>query len=383
MEKTSTPMLEQIHSLPAMVRDILPSFQEAAEEVLTPALCASLQSIYLVGCGDSHMAALGGELAFHTLAGMPTRAMMALHFSRYTVPFLAEPQTTAVIGISVSGEVARTIESVRLANKVGAVTMGITGAPHSRLAHSAHHVLKTSLPPPPTPVPTPGVRSYIASLLMLYLAAIRIGEVRGFLSSVAVQTAYRELEAVPDAIEATVQANEGAIQNLVTSWKDAQEFVFVGGGPNYGTALFSAAKLLEASGDSALGQDTEEWTHLQYFARAVDTPTFFIDAGGRSNSRACEAAVAAKAIGRRVAAVVPVGEAVISAQAEAVLPVHGKVREAFSPLLYGLAGMLFAEYRTQLLGEKYFRAFGGGRSIEGGGGISRIQTSELQEEVLP
>jgi glucosamine--fructose-6-phosphate aminotransferase (isomerizing) len=93
--------------------------------------------------------------------------------------------------------------------------------------------------------------------------------------------------------------------------------------------------------------------------------------------------VAAKAIGRRVAAVVPVGEAVISAQAEAVLPVHGKVREAFSPLLYGLAGMLFAEYRTQLLGEKYFRAFGGGRSIEGGGGISRIQTSELQEEVLP
>jgi glucosamine--fructose-6-phosphate aminotransferase (isomerizing) len=29
------------------------------------------------------------------------------------------------------------------------------------------------------------------------------------------------------------------------------------------------------------------------------------------------------------------------------------------------------------LGEPYFRGFGGGRSIEGGGGISRIRTSEL------
>lgn len=380
---TMTPMLEQIHSLPAMVREVLPSFRAAAEETLTPALCSSLKGIYLVGCGDSHMAALGGELAFHTLAGLPTRAMMALQFSRYTVPFLAEPQATAVIGISVSGEVARTIESVRLAAKVGAITIGITGAPQSRLALSAGHVLKTSLPPPPTPVPTPGVRSYIASLLMLYVAAIRIGEARGFLSATAVRAAHEELKAVPDAIEATVRANEGAVQALVADWKDAQEFVFVGGGPNYGTALFSAAKLLEASGDSAVGQDTEEWTHLQYFARAVPTPTFFIDAGGRSTSRAREAAVAAKTIGRRVAAVVPAGEKVISAQAEVVLPVHGTLREEFSPLLYGLAGMLFADYRTQLLGENYFRGFGGGRSIEGGGGISRIQTSAIQEEVVP
>lgn len=383
MTKTQTPMLEQMHSLPAMVREVLPSFRAAAEETLTPALCASLKSIYLVGCGDSHMAALGGELAFHTLTGLPTRAMMALHFSRYTVPFLVEPQATAVIGISVSGEVARTIESVRLAGKVGAITVGITGALQSRLAFSASRVLKTTLPPLPTTVPTPGVRSYIASLLMLYVAAIRIGEVRGFLSSAAIRAAYEELEAVPDAIETTIQANEGPIQALVTAWKDAQEFVFVGGGPNYGTALFSAAKLLEASGDSALGQDMEEWMHLQYFARTVATPTFFIDAGGRSTSRAREAVVAAKAIGRRVATVVPVEERVMSAQAEVVLPVHGAVREAFSPLLYGLAGMLFADYRAQLLGENYFRAFAGGRSIEGGGGISRIQTSELQEEVMP
>jgi len=39
--------------------------------------------------------------------------------------------------------------------------------------------------------------------------------------------------------------------------------------------------LLEASGDTAVGQDTEEWAPLQFFARSRSTPTFFISAGGR------------------------------------------------------------------------------------------------------
>jgi len=55
-------------------------------------------------------------------------------------------------------------------------------------------------------------------------------------------------------------------------------------------------------GDPALGQETEEWAHLQYFARAAATPTFIITAADRDLSRATEVAVAAKAVGRRVAA---------------------------------------------------------------------------------
>ena len=41
-----------------------------------------------------------------------------------------------------------------------------------------------------------------------------------------------------------------------------------------------------------------------------------------------------------------------------------------------LPGIMLADYRAQLTGEPYFRAFGGGRSAEGGGGISRIRTSD-------
>ena len=377
--------MEQVYSLPEMVSACLPSFLQTAAGLLTSALSTPLRQVYILGCGDSHMAAVGAELAWHTLAGVPTYAVTALHFARYIAPFLAGPHNgrTLVIGVSVSGEVARTIEAVRLARQAGATTVALTGALQSRLALSAEHVLQTTVPAVPSPMHAPGVRSYMASLLMLYAAATRVGQLRDTLGPAAVAAASDELQQMPEAIAATLRANDEAIARAITAWQDAREFVFLGAGPNYGTALFSAAKLLEASGDAALGQDMEEWAHLQYFAREPRTPTWVIDARGRGYSRACEVAAAAKAIGRRVAAVVPDGETTISAQAGAVFPVHGGIREAFSPLLYSLAGMLVANYRHQLLQESYYRAFGGGRSIREGGGASRVQSSAIQEELVP
>jgi glucosamine--fructose-6-phosphate aminotransferase (isomerizing) len=379
MTSGSTPMLEQIHSLPQLIRQCLPAFLQHAEQLLPAERCASIERFYLTGSGDSHHAALGAELAFHALAGVPAQALSSLPFARYTAPFLSAPEHSAVIGISVSGEVARTVEAVHLANEAGAHTFAVTGTRGSRLAQSAQSVLLATIPQATTQAPTPGVRSFAASLLMLYVTAIQVGEARRFLEAPAARAARQELQRAPEAIEATIDANETTIQELVARWEDAVEFVFLGGGPNYGTALYCAAKLLEASGDPALGQDVEEWTHLQYFAGAVTTPTFFIDVAGRSHSRAREAAIAARSIGRRVVAVVPAGESAIASQAQAVLPVHGELREAFSPLTYGLAGMLFAEYRRQALDEMYFRNFGGGRSAEGGGGISRIRTSAMRD----
>ena len=59
------------------------------------------------------------------------------------------------------------------------------------------------------------------------------------------------------------------------------------------------------------------------------------------------------------------------------------MREIFSPLVTSIPGNLIAAYRAQLLNEPYFRSFGGGRDVSGGGGISRIRTSEIQVKVTP
>ena len=370
-------MLAQIHNLPYLIRSVTRSYTEAVRTSLDANLCRSISRITLMGCGDSHHAALGAELAFEQFSGLPTEALTAMQFARYAAEFV--PAGSLVIGTSVSGEVSRTLEGLLLANRHGAASLALTANPGSRIGRAAATMIDTSQPsfPDPPGLVIPGVRSYVANQIGLLLTALRIGELRGRISSAEAGRLRQEIEALGDAAQQTIAANEISARALAEEWRDAREFVFVGAGPSYASALFSAAKILEATGDSALGQDAEEWAHLQYFAGQSDTPTFLISAGDRDLSRMAEVATAARAIGRRVAAVVPASAVSITAQAQAGLPLPEGIREAFSPVISAIPASLFAAQRADVINEPFFRAFGGGRSVEGGGGISRIRTSEL------
>ena len=386
-------MIEQVYSIPDLIRDSLDQFDDGIRRTLDHNFCLSLKRIFLTGCGDSHHASLNTELAFESLAGLPTEPLTALQFARYTAPYLPDtgPGTNGVIGISVSGEVARTLEALLLARRVGATTIALTATPGSRVAEAGDFkVYSTTAPfPEKEGVHTPGIRSFTANQLALYLIAIRIGEVRGKLTSAEAATTRQELLALAEAAKKAIPAWDKIARDLAQAWAEAQEFVFVGGGPNFGTALFSAAKVLEASGDMALGQDTEEWAHLQYFARTIPTPTILITAGERDLSRMLEVATAAKAIGRRLAAVSPSHlaegdkEHRLVETVQFIFPLPQGTHEVFSPLLTTLPGSLIAAHRAEVVGESFFRNFTGGRDISGGGGISRIRTSEIIIGVQP
>ncbi|MBN1201089.1 MAG: SIS domain-containing protein [Anaerolineae bacterium] len=383
---TRSPMHQQIDTLPQLVRDIAGRFDESARAAFDFELCASVKHMYLVGCGDSYHAPVGAELAFHQLAGVPTQAISALTFSRYTAGYLPPtgPKTTLVIAVSVSGVVSRTIEALRLAQQAGAVGVALTGAPNAPLAQSAATVFQTSVPPLPDELAgmiVPGVRSYLASQVALYHAAIRIGEVRGHLTTAQADARRAELAGLADVLDATIRACEPVAHELVQTWTDIPEWVYVGAGPLYGAAMFSAAKMLEASGDPAMAQETEEWAHLQYFAARPDTPTILISAGGFDADRMAEVGRAARAIGRRVMTVVPDGETVISQYAGHVLPVMGQVRECFAPLVFSIPGELLAAERAAALGVDYFRDFGGGRTVEWADGASRIRDSHMLDKL--
>jgi glucosamine--fructose-6-phosphate aminotransferase (isomerizing) len=376
-------MVAQVRSLPALIRELVPVLDDTVRKTLDHKLCLSVKRLYVTGCGDSHHAALAAELGFEALAGRPTEPMSALQFARYAAGYLPPtgPGTNLVIGVSVSGEVARTTEALRLARQAGARTLALTATPGSRVAEAAELVVLSTTPPFPDPpgVSTPGVRSYLANQLGLLLTAVRIGEVRGHLDWGAATAVRREILALADAAQRTVEACDQEASALAEEWQDAAEFVFVGGGPNYGTALFCAAKVLEASGDGAVGQDTEEWAHLQFFARTTATPTFFITAGGRDLSRATESALAAKAIGRRVVALAPASASALREVVPRLLPLAEGVPEVFSPLLAAIPGALFAAYRAEVLREPFFRPAGGGRAS----GINRVRTSEMWDAIEP
>ena len=385
-----SPLHQQVDSLPELVLELIDPLVTAVRHTITSSLSQNVERVFTTGCGDSYFAPLNAELAFEQLAGLPCEPMTALQFARYAVGYLPETGqgSNLVLAVSVSGAVSRTVEAMALARQAGATAVALTGSPDRPLAQAAELVLETApstgsgqaVPPLPAELQgqiVPGTRSYVASQLALYLTAIQLGEHRSHLSKATANKLRRELAHAAELMAQTIALSDKAARQAAETWHDADQFVFCGAGPNYGTALFSAAKVLEASGDTAVGQDTEEWAHLQYFGRQVTTPTVFIGAGGWDESRALELVTAARAIGRRVAVVAPRGSK-LAAQPDVELAWETAVptRECFSPLLTCLPGVLFAAYRAQLIGEPYFRGFGGGRSVEGGGGISRIRDSE-------
>jgi glucosamine--fructose-6-phosphate aminotransferase (isomerizing) len=381
-----SPMHQQIDTLPDLVRAIAHPFDESARVTFDFETCMSAKRIYLVGCGDSYHAPVGAELAFHQLTGVPTQAISALTFSRYVVGYLPRtgPQTNLVIAVSVSGVVSRTIEALRLARQMGAVGVALTGAPEAPLAQAAEKVFQTTVPPLPDELAgmvVPGVRSYLASQMALYSAAIRIGEVRGHLTTADADALRAELAGLADVMQTTIRACEPVAHDLMQQWTDIPEFVYVGAGPLYGVAMFSAAKMLEASGDPSLAQETEEWAHLQYFTTRADTPTVLISAADHDADRMAEVARAAHSIGRRTVAVVPQEEHTISQYVQHRLPVQGAIRECFAPLVYSIPGELLAAERAQAIGSTYFRGFGGGRTVDWADGASRIRDSHQIDEV--
>jgi glucosamine--fructose-6-phosphate aminotransferase (isomerizing) len=202
----------------------------------------------------------------------------------------------------------------------------------------------------------PGAYAYQASLLGLLLVAIQLGEMRNTYHQAEANALRQELAALADVVEATNDAIKGRCREVAEMIAATPTLVIVGSGPSYGTALFSAAKVIEAAGILAMGQDLEEWWHVERFAYPVNMPVFVIAPPGRSYWRAGDLAATARGLGRRVIAVVHRDDTEVTRHAHAVLAVQGAVREEFSPLLYHLFADYVASYVAARLGRMLFQS---------------------------
>ncbi|HAJ05400.1 MAG TPA: hypothetical protein DCL76_02465 [Chloroflexi bacterium] len=355
----SNNMIKQVEALPNLIREQTPIIDDRIRRLLDHELCLSIKHIVTTGCGDSHMASVATELAFEQLAGISTEPLNAMTAARYNLAVnqSAFPGNPLLICISASGGVARTREALGIGKDAGATTLAVTANTESQLASIADHVLDCSVPAYDH---APGVISYRVSLIALYLIAIRLAEVRGEITQDQAGGLRKSIVDIGDVVEATIEKCRDKVLEAVKATSDRKNFVFVGDGPNYSTALFGAAKLLEAAGSHAMGQDTEEWAHLQYFANAdTDTPTFVISPGGRGHNRAAEILGPMNRVGRYSIGIVPEGDDVVGPNVDVILPVAGDVAEMFSPIVYPVATELFSAYFADEIGEKFFRGFEG------------------------
>jgi len=295
--------------------------------------------IYLVGCGDSHYSGLAARLAFERWTGIPTEALESLEFSRYTVDYA--PAGSWAVCVSNSGRVTRTVEAAIFARRRGVVPIALTYDTDSLLAQNSEVTLDFGYEDVGF---GPGTLSYMASLTGLYAVALRAAELAGTLTQKAADGQLAAIAAQADAVEATLESCRPVASQLGESVPAGAPVHIIGGGPNFGTALFGMAKFIEAAAVPAVGQELEEWAHEQYFCTRPGTYTVVIAPPGAATDRAREQLRAVRDVGGTAIAICTADDSETAALADYVLRVVGAKDEALSPIAYCTPLELFAYY---------------------------------------
>jgi len=321
-------MLEDIHQQGEVVAAEFPAIQEQIDAIVARRGLGDIERVYLVGCGDSLYAGMAARLAIQEWSGMWVEPVESLEF-RYLAGGLSE--TSVVAGVSVSGQVQRTLDCLEMARERGALTIGLTGTPNSKIHTSAEHVIDIGVRGR-EPGPVPQTVTFLANLATLYWLGLTFGLDRGRLSAHEAER-YRQsiLEALGQ-IRYVAEQNEARVGQYVENHSAPQPLVLIGGGPNWATAHLGVAKLLEAALVLGVVQELEEWVHEQYFLTGPNLHTVLIGADGLTADRLGPTAEAAVELGAPLALVVPQGFG-LDVEAAAVWRYPSGIPELLSPIL--------------------------------------------------
>jgi len=346
-------MIREVEDLGHDIRKFALDFAEQASSVLAETAIDAIDKVYLTGSGDSYFAARAAEMAFESIGNIPCEALNAQRFMDYESAQVGVAERTLVVTISASGETKRSVQAALRARDAGAVTIAIAGKPDSSLVDASGRGIVVDVGEAKK---SPGIRTFQASLLATLVVAIRLGETRDNYSAEEARSLEQEVLTVADVIESTADTVNEPCRKLAAALADAPTMMMVGGGPNYGTALFGAAKIVEAAGVPAIAEEMDEWWHVARLAYPVDMPIFVIAPPGRSHWRAKNVVEIMRTLGKRAIVVAHLDDAEVLGQAHVRLPVQGHTREEFSPLAYHVFSNYVAAYLAESLDRLPFQS---------------------------
>jgi len=277
----SDVMEREIATIPEVIRARLEMSAQAASTAARLRE-SGVRHLVLVGCGDSYFACQAAVLALNRHSGVRAHCEHALDFARYGVRY--QPEATAVVAVSFSGQTGRTIEAARQARAFGHQVIGLTGALDSPIANAADWALSAEIP---TFGFSPGTSTYAAMLVTLLMLAAELGSAAGG-GEDGLSRYVKELERLPDLAQETLRLGEEATFSAAGLLVGARMTTFLGAGPNEATARFGAAKLFEGGQQLAVTTNLEEWAHEQYFIARPGDPVVLIAPSGAATDRAAE-----------------------------------------------------------------------------------------------
>jgi fructoselysine-6-P-deglycase FrlB-like protein len=249
-------MLKDITSQAAALRNGLRDLREQARQIDL----GGPKSVVLTGSGDSYIASIAVEALARQRLTADVRALPSLDASRY----ITHGGDDLIVVVSVSGEVARTIEVAERATLGGARALAITCNGDSTLARVCGESL---VMPKPIDRSIPHSRDYTATLLALTACLERLAG-----------TTFPQLDLWVDAVDGVIAQSFDLLEEK--SWARTRWW-FLGAGPDRASAMFGALKFWEAAGMEAWWDDLEEFAHgSQLMARPGDYATLIASRQG-------------------------------------------------------------------------------------------------------
>ncbi len=297
--------------------------------------------IIITGCGTAWHAGLVGEYLFEELARIPTEVEYASEF-RYRNPIMDDG--TVLMAMSQSGETADTRAALCEAREKGALTVGIVNAVGSTIARETDAGVYLHVGPE---IGVASTKAYIGQVLVLTMIALHLGRRRG-LSQPDLQSYLDELSTLPDKIGAIISQND-AIRAVAERFKDAENWLYLGRGYNYPTALEGALKLKEISYIHAEGMPSAEMKHGPIALITKDMPVVFIATQGSQYDKVISNIEEVRARKGRIIAVATEGDEEIASLAEHVFYVP-HVPEPLQPMVAIVPLQLLAYHAAVLRG---------------------------------
>ena len=214
-----------------------------------------IQKIILIGCGTAYHSCITAKYWFEELTNIPIEIDIASEF-RYRKIKLNK--NNLYIFVSQSGETADTFAALDLCKKNNVKTCSVVNAVESSIARSSDFVLPIHAGPE---IGVASTKAFIGQMLVLYILAIKISEVRKEISKIEYEKKIIDLKKLPDLIKKTLNYCQDTIPAIAKDFLKAKGSMFLGRGLSFPIALEGALKLKELSYLHAEGYPAGEMKH--------------------------------------------------------------------------------------------------------------------------
>jgi glucosamine--fructose-6-phosphate aminotransferase (isomerizing) len=292
-------------------------------------------NILITACGTSWHSALIGEHMLENLARIPVEVEYASEL-RYRNPIVTDK--TLCIVISQSGETADTLAAMREAKARGARTYGIVNVVGSTIARESDGGIYVHAGPE---IGVASTKAFTSQVIALLLFTLKLARLRN-LSMVDGKAIIEEMQALPEKIQ-NVLDRASEIETIAEDFKNAQNFLYLGRGYSFPTALEGALKLKEISYIHAEGYPAAEMKHGPIALIDEKMPVVFITPHDSVFDKVVSNVQEVKARGGRVIAITTRDEDALEGKLDYEFRIP-ETKDLLTPVLASVPLQLLAYY---------------------------------------